>query len=226
LINISLLALVAANLFPLVGVLFLGWDAGLLIVVYWCENLVIGFYNLLKMACARVPEPIMHLGKLFMMPFFLVHYGGFCAVHGIFVLLLTGHLQDGPGFSSTGEAWWGPLIFVQLLFNVAGYLLAHGGTALLVAGAALLASHGISFVQNYIIGGEYERMAGKDLMAAPYKRIVVLHVAIIVGAMPVMILGSPMILLALLVIGKIWLDVKLHFKSHEKKEEEREKVKT
>jgi hypothetical protein len=47
-------------------------------------------------------------------------------------------------------------------------------------------------------------------------RIVLLHVAIIVAAMPTMLLGSPMPLVMLLVIGKIILDLVLHARTHRK----------
>lgn len=49
----STVLLVAANLVPLVGVLFLGWSLWTILVLYWLENGVIGFFNVLKMAAAR-----------------------------------------------------------------------------------------------------------------------------------------------------------------------------
>ena len=51
-------------------------------------------------------------------------------------------------------------------------------------------------------------------MSRPYTRIVLLHVAIIAGGVPIMMLGSPVPLLCILVILKIGMDVWLHIKSH------------
>ena len=51
---------------------------------------------------------------------------------------------------------------------------------------------------------------------APYGRIVVLHLAIIFGAFATMLLGSPVFLLVILVLGKIILDLKMHFRAHQK----------
>jgi hypothetical protein len=48
---------VLANSVPLVGVLFLGWDAFFIVLLYWAENLVIGSYNILKMVLAQPPSP-------------------------------------------------------------------------------------------------------------------------------------------------------------------------
>jgi hypothetical protein len=51
-------------------------------------------------------------------------------------------------------------------------------------------------------------------MAAPYKRIVVMHVAIIAGGFGVLALGEPTILLLVLVGLKTAMDVVLHRRSH------------
>ena len=89
----SLLALVLVNLLPLLGVLFFHWDVAALVVLYWSENLVLGFYTLVKML---VKSPVGGLGSGI---FFLIHYGGFCAVHGLFIiaLLVDGNVDPMPG---------------------------------------------------------------------------------------------------------------------------------
>ena len=69
-IDLPLLALVLANLVPVFGVLLLGWDVGAIVVLYWTENLVIGFYNLLKMLLTG------GWSALGTMLFFCLHYGG------------------------------------------------------------------------------------------------------------------------------------------------------
>jgi fatty acid desaturase len=51
-------------------------------------------------------------------------------------------------------------------------------------------------------------------MHAPYKRIVVLHVAIIAGGFLVTLLGSPAALLVALVALKTGMDIMLHNRSH------------
>ena len=54
----------------------------------------------------------------------------------------------------------------------------------------------------------------KDIMVRPYKRIMLMHVAIIIGAVLIMKLGSPVALLCVLVLLKIGLDTRMHIKSH------------
>lgn len=215
LFDIPVIALLAANMIPLFGVVFLNWDAFYVVLLYWAENLVIGFYNILKMAFAAVPHPIAHLGKLFLIPFFTVHFGGFTAVHGFFVLAIF-HKDQGPGRLIEGDAWPCFFVFVQLLFNVARYMYSIIPSQVRLSILALFASHGISFVYNYLLKREYMSINPGKLMASPYGRVVVMHIAILTGGFLTMALGSPAALLVVLVVLKILLDVKLHFRSHRK----------
>ena len=200
--------LVAGNCLPLLGVLFLGWDVGALVVFYWSENLVIGAYNLLKMAAVG--------GVKALLPgfFFLIHYGGFCAAHGFFILSM---LLDVP--ATLGEATW-PLflVFLQMLLQVIGQVLANAPPAWLLAFLGiflgLLVTHGYSFVTNFLLGGERRRETIASLMAAPYRRIVVLHVAVIAGGFGVAALGEPLVLLIALVVLKTFADLALHRREH------------
>ncbi len=217
-----MIALVAVNILPLVGVIWLGWDAMVIILLYWCENIVLGFYNILKMAILRAEHPIEHVGRAFGALFFCIHFGGFCAVHGVFLLVFL-NMKDGqvgPGVMDSvfpDGPWLGPLVFIQLLFGViSGLWKCHPeGMGWMVL--CLFLSHGLSFIQNYVLKNEYKDMTMEKLMSQPYKRIVILHIAIIAGAAPIMALGSPIPLLVLLVIGKIWIDIWLHMKEHKEK---------
>jgi hypothetical protein len=226
--------LIAANVLPLVGVLLFGWSTFAIVMVYWCENVIIGVINVLKMLCCR-PDPaeieramlargenpkireaisllkgqaksvglLNHTSKLFVIPFFIFHYGMFCMVHGVFVVTLLG----GEGMHGFGGS---PLEVFPALFARAG---AEG---LWWAIAGLAASHLYSFFTNYLGRGEYRRTVLPLLMMQPYARVVVLHVAILFGAFATFALGSPIFLLVLLVVGKTALDLTMHLKEREK----------
>lgn len=213
--DIPLVALVAANVVPVWGVLSLGWDAFYIVLFYWAENVAVGFYTILKIACVTVPHPVAHLGKLFAIPFFTVHYGGFTAVHGLFVLAMF--KKGGEGFGK-GADWPCFLVFVQLLLNVIRQAYSIMPPHMKLAMAALFASHGVSFVYNYLIKGEYAVSKVDKLMAEPYGRVVVMHIAILGGGFLAMSLGSPMGLLLALIVLKTAVDVKLHRRAHRKKE--------
>lgn len=212
-LTLSIAMLIAANLAPLAGVLWFGWDAAVVILVYWTENLITGFYNVLRMITLRADHPIHHLSKLFAVPFFCVHFGGFCAVHGaiLMALIMEDNAWESPSMSAN---WPGPFVFLGLLVSVVRGMWAARpeGTGWIVACLAL--SHGISFIHNHVIKREYATLSIGELMSRPYKRIVVLHVAILAGAVPIMMAGSPTPLLVVLIVIKIGLDVVLHARSH------------
>jgi len=213
--DVPLIALVAANVVPVAGVLFLGWDAFYVVLFYWAENVAVGFYTILKIACVKVPHPAAHLGKLFAIPFFMVHYGGFTGIHGLFVL---GMFKKGSEGLGGGADWPCFLVFVQLLLNVIREAYSIMPANMKLAMAALFASHGVSFVYNYLIRGEYAVSKVDKLMGEPYGRVVVMHIAILAGGFFTMSLGSPVALLLALVALKTVVDVKLHRREHQRKQ--------
>lgn len=219
-------ALIVANAIPLFGVLFLGWNVWSILVLYWLENGIVGVVNMLKMARAQGPDttnrgaiaqnPVPSGSKVALIPFFVIHYGLFWFVHGIFVFTLPlfgGLFQQGisPGFDGdfpmTGD---GPL---------AGLLpgpesVGLDGDAIVFGAIALAISHGLSFWWNFLRGGEYRRASAGQLMFAPYGRLVALHLTIIVGAIAVSITGAPAAAVAILVVLKTALDLALHLAEH------------
>jgi hypothetical protein len=202
----ALIALIVANLIPLAGVLFLGWSVWQILIIYWLENGIAGLFNILKMQKAEGDDALTVTytingrsaagqSKAALIPFFCIHYGIFWAVHGVFVFTLPvfGAAATG-GESSFGTT---PDPFV-----------------LGVAVVALFVSHGLSYLFNFIGGGEYKRVSPAAQMFKPYGRLVVLHVTIIIGAIAISITGAAIAALAVLVLLKIALDIGLHLAEH------------
>jgi hypothetical protein len=135
-----------------------------------------------------------HGSKLFFVPFFIVHYGLFCLVHGVFIFAIFG--RESGGFGPFG--------------GFDNFLQVFSQQHLWWCVIALAASHLWSFFVNYIGHGEYRRTAIPILMFQPYARIVILHVAILVGGFIAMALGSNFFVLLLLIVGKTLLDLSLH----------------
>ena len=186
----STLALLTANLMPLLGVLAWNWNIAPIMVFYWSENLVVGFYNVLKMRLAQGSvagsnttlngHPVQQSDRRAMIVFFSFHYGMFTLGHGIFVLVMFG-----VGFSG---------IFSEL------------GLALLF----LTVSHGISYRRNFIGRGEYQRVAFTTLFWQPYSRVIIMHLTILLGGTWAQAKGSPLYALLVLVILKTAIDLALH----------------
>ena len=196
--QVSAWILLAANLVPVAGVLLWDWSVFALIALFWMENVIVGVLFALRMLCADPRDPALWAAKLFMVPFFCFHYGMFTAVHGMFVFSLFG----ARAYSASG---------LQLLEPA---LRAARELGLWLPLAALLASHGFSFLWNYLYRGEFRSAQLPRLMAKPYGRVVVLHVAIIFGGIAAMALGSPVWALLVLLALKIGLDLKAHLKEH------------
>jgi hypothetical protein len=186
------LALIAANLVPLAGVFLFGWKVFPLLLLFWFENVIIGFFNALKMLFAAPDQKFQWAAKLFIVPFFCFHYGMFTFVHGVFVVALFGGGMN-RGFPS-------PATFLNEMFE----------QKLVWAVLGLFVSHGISFAHNYLIGGEFRRAGVQSLMTQPYGRIVVLHLTILLGGFLMMALKSPALGLVLLVVLKVLLDLRAH----------------
>ena len=187
--SLSSLALIAANMIPLLGVLFFTWDVGEIMLLFWAESAVIGIYNLLKM---------IKIGKwatLFYGPFFVGHYGGFMAGHLLFIYGFFGN--------SFGE---NTDIDQQQLF-----------ADFVILSPALLAffiSHGISYFNNFLGRREYVNKDISAQMGQPYKRIIIMHVTIIFGGFLAMMLESALPALLLLIILKVAADLRGHLREH------------
>ena len=202
--RLSVWTLIASNLVPLYGVLVHDWDVFPIMLVFWIENVVIGVLNAVRMAVAQpVEEPGAGPGqgaKLFMIPFFCVHYGIFTLVHGVFVFVLF----SGDAFESA---------------NTAGQMRdaareAVSGLGLGWAVAGLTASHVVSFFTNFLGRGEYKRYSLGRLLFMPYGRVIVMHITILGGGFLAMWLGSPTWALAVLVLLKILVDLGAHLVEH------------
>ncbi len=211
--NFSVIALLAANAIPLLGVIFLDWDVFSIVLLFWAENLAIGFYNVLKLAFVKVERPQDNLGKLFSIPFFIIHFGGFTAGHGLFLLLIFGKGAEEP---LSDPVWPCFLVFVQLLFGIIRQVLAIIPPDMKFAIFILFVSHGISFVNNFIYGGEWKREKVGSLMGKPYTRVMVMHIAIIAGGFLTMSTGAPIGVLAVLIILKTFIDLQFHLREHRK----------
>ncbi len=93
--RVSIVALVAANVIPIIGVLFFKWSLITILVLYWLENGIVGLWNIPRIALARGSAPATASAgppamfgqgceRYAVIPFFVFHYGLFWVVHGVF----------------------------------------------------------------------------------------------------------------------------------------------
>ena len=200
----SVVMLIAVNLLPLYGVLFWGWDLYSLMILYWMETGVIGFFAILQMAL------LAGWFALFLVPFFIVHFGGFMLGHFLFLTLFFG-----PA-GGTRELEKVPEMVLALLVK----------QGLWIALAALAISHLVSFILNVLwprwerwrdraarAFGAYETrdtQSPQNVMGATYGLVVVLHVSILFGAVLAELFRTKVAAFVLLIALKTIIDVAAH----------------
>jgi hypothetical protein len=202
--RLAVAALLAGNAVPLVGVLAFGWDAHSLLVVYWLESGVVGAISVLKVLRAEGADdpdalPTMRFNERSVASFvgtpnrrvarfFVSHYGGFWAVHGVFVLVFAAAF---------------PLPFASPV-DVA------------LATVGFVGYHAVSYHRNFVGGREFERNGPVTLMVEPYRRVLVLHVTIVFGFFAVGSIGAPVGALVVMVLAKTALDLRGHWREHDR----------
>jgi len=185
--------LVAVNLLPLALVALGVWDLRRVMLLYWMENGIIGLFNLARLLLARYDDGF---ERVFLPPFFLLHYGAFFLGHGMLLAMWLGFPVRAEDFST---------------------LLALAPHLPWVAVLAYCISHGYSFVRHYLHGGERESEPPGALMFRPYGRVLVLHLTLLGAGFALMRAHEPHTMLMLLVIFKIALDLAFHVYSHRRR---------
>lgn len=186
-IKLTTAALVLSNLVPMAGVLFYDWVVFELLLLFWCETLILGLINVARYWMLYRQRN--HVSLLLFIPFFLIHYGGFALGHLVFLVAV---------FRPDDPAMWS---------------LAALGVPLI----ALTASHVYSYHAHFIGQQEYQHADAKQLMIQPYARVVALHAAVMIGGGLALWIDAPTTALIMLVLIKIAFDVSAHRREHRTK---------
>lgn len=202
------IVLVIANLLPLVGVAFWGWDAFVLLMLYWLETLVIAFWTILPVLVipgltangmgARIGGSARAAGRVGTALFLAVHAGIFMAVHFLFLWTLF----SGPW----ADLIHGPVDFVVLLVV---------GTGLWFPLLILFCVRGWGVFGSYLAprlpflpaAARPVALDEPSLLVALYVRIFVMQVAIIFGGWLAILSGGSIGALALLILAKTAVDL-------------------
>lgn len=202
----SAVILLIGNLIPLAGVLLWGWDAFLLLMLYWMETVIAAFWTMVRIA--RAPygttgslENGRKLGSRITAVFFTVHSGLFIVVHLVFLWVLfsgtwparTGGLLGFFRHAIFDEGLWLPLLFMFMshgAFLLFGWLPKRKPMRPPDAAAAHRAA---------------KQMGG--IIVAFYGRIFVMQFVIIVGAWIAVFVSSmaPLVLLIVLKTVFEWM---------------------
>jgi hypothetical protein len=191
-------ALIALNALPIYGVFNWGWQSFDLIFLYWLENLIIGLFTLLRMLVRPYRHGVDLVMPLFLAPFFTLHYGLFCLGHGSFVFSLFAEGRfESRGMTGVLHHIWPVLQDNHLLWAAICLLLLQ-----LFDWSRQVVRKGLGFDSV------------RQLMVAPYRRIVVLHITIIASGFALGALEEPLAGLIILVLLKTAFDI-YHWKKDE-----------
>ncbi|HOP63991.1 MAG TPA: DUF6498-containing protein [Spirochaetota bacterium] len=210
---VTLYLMIAANITPLIGIIMLGWNPFIILFIYWFESAIIGVFNIIKML---ISGAVQNRGfssggfslAVFLSVFFTFHYGIFMLVHGIFLIFFYSMFTDISLLDQIfSESGFGVLsgLFLPDSPSAAGILESE-----LFPVIALFIYHLISFMQHFVLTGEYDSNGAEDYMMRPYKRIIIMQLTIIFGAFALFMTGFKSIVFIIIWIGlKILGDMKL-----------------
>lgn len=176
--TLPLLGILAVNVIPLVGVTAFGWSVFEVLFLYWFENVAIGAAHALRMEISTRTNAV--AGGRSTTIFFMLHYGMFTLVHGIFVITLFGVVAGGLSEMQAGFA--APVLAImgwQAVFLVIDAWRTQG----------------------------FKGRSPNDLMFEPYPRVLALHITVIACGWLIDEMGSPVWALAILVGLKTAFDL-------------------
>ncbi|WP_154660477.1 DUF6498-containing protein [Halopiger goleimassiliensis] len=204
--------LVLANLVPLVGVLAVGWTLHSLLVVYWLESGVMGvaYYGKIRRAEGgddpdRLPDwEIKSFGETEprllesfvgkpngrIARYFATYFGACWLLHG--AVVVYGFPDEFPTMTVASPS------------------------AVVPAVLSLTAYHALSYRLNFLEGREYERVGPVTLLVDPLERVLVLHLTVVLGAIPIEWFGAPTGAVAVMVAAKTYVDLEAHRREHER----------
>ena len=194
--------LIVANLLPVYGVWFLGWNSIEVFVVYVMETLIVGLLTVLKLAIASLTgsgedwyvgnRKTKQPGILFIL-FFIVHYGIFTAVQ-------SSIFAESANINPPGSSW--------LYFFFHWYQYINKDVAIMLVGFSL--SYLARSFAPFIANREYKNASMARIMFQPYGRIIIQQLTVLVGSM-FLAMGRTKVFILVFGLIKIWVDLCLNF---------------
>ena len=193
---LSSISLIISNLIPLVGVLILNWSIYPILIAYWIENIIVGYFTYIKIPLLKGTNTNKSILSLFHIPNmpekmivdrFLRDYSLFCIVHGVLLFIFL---------------FWGVKFEFSFLFSV-----------LLMVVSTFL-SHWISYKSNFLGNNEYLKISPSQQIIMPYSRIMIMHLVVLMGGLVIESNGYKLVAVVFLIILKTAMDLGSHLLEH------------
>lgn len=214
--KVSLISILVSNLLPVLGVLFLGWDAFAIVLLYWIESMLVGFFLILKMAFGKTKlKWFDHIFfKLFQLPLF---FGCFCIysivvgylIHALFSPDISHLIIANEGQSEKGLFQF--LIVFRFILSMIPAKLILPASIMFICQSVLFYYHNIKGAKDRNI--DFDKIGGRF-----YGISIITYVAIVLGCYIAMLMNSSAWILVMLIFIKICVDIKVHLFTKNKKE--------
>jgi hypothetical protein len=190
--------LIIANLIPVYGVWFLGWNAVDAFIVYALETLIVGALTVLKLAVItmfRKKDTWYNQGSstnvsgwLFIL-FFILHFGLFAAVQTSIFSQSANIVPEGGGL-------------LHFFFHWYSYI--NEDIAIMLCG--FIVSYLVRSFLPFIVNGEYKTISMMRVMFQPYGRIFIQQFTVILGSM-FLVLGWGKAFILIFAMAKIFFEI-------------------
>lgn len=194
--------MILANLIPVYGVWFEGWNAAHIFLVFCLETVIIGIFNVAKMGTVaafvkrddiwETNGGMAVVSSLFFILFFIFHYGFFVFVQTQIFFGVSGLFKNSS--------------FLGSYLAIPGVLGNDGLLVLLI----FIAYYTLNTFLSFFATGEYKTISMGKLMMQPYGRIFVQQFVVIVGSM-FLALGANKLFILVLVLVKIGFELFINF---------------
>ena len=209
--KVDVAILILAHIPPIFGLTFLGWKVIDVLFLFGFEVVVVGFFNIIKLIWVRGTKRSPVYLKIFMIPFFIIHFIIFLGVCYIGIIaVLTIYKQvilDSNGLTAIWQYSLKPY-FTNNVLSISNLLFYNY--------LLILVSHATAFSQNFLKGEENIKMTIDSLMRAPYWQIFITQVWIVGGAAFILEQQWSFGWLSLSVIIKLTIDFYLRYLEHYK----------
>lgn len=213
--------LITSNLIPLIGVLWFDWKLEYVMILYWLECLIIGFYSLIKMlalvlfdgSIRQLPVNTLHI-LLFCWQYSVLCYACGWILLSLLDIEITKTVELGP---------YGVLSIPQTLFDLLTEVIKEfGNDGLVLSIGVLTVSHGFSLFEYFFQSKNIEKKTLffelSTLKIVAFSYMLILQTAIDISSLLILtfgsyftkMFGSPIYLLAIFVILKIVTEFKFH----------------
>jgi hypothetical protein len=201
--------LIIANLVPVYGVWFEGWDAKEVFMVYCIETVIVGLFTLVKMGIVTAYKKWdwwenngsrTKVHGAFHMLFFMVHYGFFIAIQ-MFIFSKTAIFDSSKDFG---------------LFNFLFSLPSHFDKSAWTMLSGFVVGYGYKNVTEFILTDDYKTASLSTIMFEPYIRIFIQQFTVILGSF-ILLFNATNLFILLFALVKIFFLVGIDYDKMMKK---------